>query len=101
MKVYTKNKITKIDNTITNFLNTQYKEFSNYTVAERAIPSLCDGLKPGARKIVNAMFTGSLKDGKTYKLLSLVGDTMKLSLYAHGDISLIGTICTISKDFYN
>ena len=87
--------------TITDFLNTQYKEFSNYTVAERAIPSLCDGLKPGARKIVHAMFTGSLKDGKTYKLLSLVGDTMKLSLYAHGDNSLIGTICNISKDFYN
>ena len=91
----------KLNNTITNFLNTQYKEFSNFTVAERAIPSLCDGLKPGARKIINAMFTGSLKDGKTYKLLSLVGDTMKLSLYAHGDMSLIGTICTISKDFYN
>ena len=91
----------KLENTITEFLNTQYKEFSQYTVAERAIPSLCDGLKPGARKIVNAMFTGSLKDGKTYKLLSLVGDTMKLSLYAHGDASLVGTICTISKDFFN
>lgn len=91
----------KIENSITNFLNTQYRDFSNYTVAERAIPSLCDGLKPGARKIVNAMFEGSLKNGKTFKLLSLVGDTMKLSLYAHGDSSLISTVCTLAKDFYN
>lgn len=100
-RVINRNAETTIPNTITDFLNNQYKEFSIFTVSERAIPSVIDGLKPGARKILNAMFTGSLKDGKTYKLLSLVGDTMKLSLYAHGDISLIGTICTISKEFYN
>lgn len=91
----------KIKKNISSFLNKEYKEFSNYTVSERAIPSLCDGLKPGGRKIVHAAFTGSLKDNKTYKLLSLVGDTMKLSLYAHGDSSLVGTICTLSKEFYN
>lgn len=86
---------------ITNFLNEEYKEYSRYSVEERAIPCICDGLKPGARKIVHAMFVGSLKDGKTYKMLSLTGDTMNKSQFAHGDASLIGTICTLSKQFLN
>lgn len=86
---------------LTNFLNEEYKEYSRYSVEERAIPCLCDGLKPGARKILNAVFVGTLKDGKTYKMLSLVGDTMNKSLFAHGDASLVNTICTLSKEFLN
>lgn len=86
---------------ITNFLNTKYKEYSLNTVEDRAIPAIADGLKPGARKIVNAMFKGSLKSGDTLKLLALSGDTMRLSLYAHGDGSLNSTIVTLSKSFTN
>lgn len=93
--------IKKITKNVTNFLNEEYKAYSHYSVSERAIPSLCDGFKPGARKIINAVFEGSLRNGSTNKLLSLVGDTMKLSLFAHGDSSLVGTICTLSKSFYN
>lgn len=96
----TENK-TDMQKTITDFLNTEYLNYSLYTVGERAIPSICDGFKPGARKIVHAMFEGSLKHGATSKLLALVGDTMKISLYSHGDASLVGTICTLAKGFYN
>lgn len=94
-----KEKIVK--RTISDFLNVEYLRFSLYTVAERAIPSICDGLKPGARKIVHAACTGALKTGKTNKMITLVGDTMKLSQYSHGDASLIGTVCTLSRDFSN
>jgi len=94
-------KETIVKRTISDFLNKEYLNFSLYTVAERAIPSICDGFKPGARKIVHASCVGSLKNGSTNKLISLVGDTMKISQYAHGDSSLIGTICTLSKSFYN
>ena len=93
--------ITFLSKNITEFLNVDYLNFSISTVSERAIPSLCDGLKPGARKILNAAFVGSLKDGKTYKMLSLVGDTMNKSLFSHGDASLIGTCCTLAKNFLN
>lgn len=91
----------ELNNTVSNFLNKEYKDFSIYTVEERAIPSLCDGLKPGARKIIHAACTGSLKNGSTNKLLALSGDTMKLSLFAHGDASLNSTICTLSRSFSN
>lgn len=90
-----------IQKSVTDFLNTEYLNYSLSTVAERAIPSICDGLKPGARKIVHAMFEGALKNGSTQKLLALIGDTMKISLYAHGDASTIGTACTLAKSFYN
>ena len=86
---------------ITQFLNEEYKEYSRYSVEERAIPCICDGLKPGARKILNAAFVGTLKDGKTYKMFSLVGDTTTKSLFAHGDSSIVSTICTLSKEFLN
>lgn len=97
-KVSVKKNISK---SVTDFLNTEYLNYSLSTVAERAIPSICDGFKPGARKIVHAMFEGALKNGSTQKLLALIGDTMKISLYAHGDASLIGTACTLAKGFYN
>lgn len=90
-----------IQKSVTDFLNVEYLNYSLATVGDRAIPSICDGFKPGARKIVHAMFEGSLKNGSTSKLLALVGDTMKISLYAHGDASLTGTVCTLAKDFYN
>ena len=85
--------------TITNFLNTEYLNYAFSVLEERAIPSVIDGFKPGARKIMHASLAGTTKDGKLYKLLALSGDTMRVSLYSHGDISLSGTIVNMCKYF--
>ena len=85
--------------TITNFLNTEYLNYAFSVLEERAIPSVIDGFKPGARKIMHASLSGTTKDGKLYKLLALSGDAMRVSLYAHGDISLNGTIVNMCKSF--
>ena len=90
-------KITK--RTITNFLNTEYLNYAFSVLEERAIPSVIDGFKPGARKIMHASLAGTTKDGKLYKLLALSGDSMRVSLYAHGDASLNGTIVNMCKSF--
>ena len=90
-------KITK--RTITNFLNTEYLNYAFSVLEERAIPSAIDGFKPGARKIMHASLAGTTKDGKLYKLLALSGDAMRVSLYAHGDASLNGTIVNMCKSF--
>ena len=66
-KVVIKKDITK---SITDFLNVEYLNYASNIVSDRAIPSICDGFKPGARKIVHAMFEGSLKNGATTKLLA-------------------------------
>ena len=73
--------------------------FSKYVISTRACPSLIDGFKTGARKVMHAAFNGALKSGKAVKLLNLTGDTLKLSLYAHGDSSLSGTVITMAQDF--
>ena len=85
--------------TITNFLNTEYLNYAFSVLEERAIPSVIDGFKPGARKIMHASLAGTTKDGKLYKLLALSGDAMRVSLYSHGDISLNNTIVGMCKTF--
>ena len=86
-----------IDRTISDFLDKEYRGYANYTICNRACPSLVDGFKTGARKIMHAAMKGSLKNGETKKVTNLAGETMNYSLYQHGDSSLNGTIITLSQ----
>ena len=79
------------DKNISDFLNGEYMDYVMYVLANRAIPSMVDGLRTGARKILHAALTGPFKNGKPDKLTSLVGDTFRISLYPHGDASLSNT----------
>ena len=97
-KTNTGNKITK---TITEFLNTDYREYSNYVINSRCCPSIWDGLRIGARKILYSAFIGGLKDGSEKKVLNLVGDVYNKTLYAHGDASLISTIMNLGAFYSN
>ena len=85
--------------TISDFLDKEYRGYSNYVIQNRACPSLVDGFKTGARKIMHASFKGSLKNGETKKVTNLAGETMNYSLFQHGDASLNGTIITLSQEF--
>lgn len=87
------------ERSITDFLNKEYFDYSMYVIENRACPSMIDGLKTGARKILHASFKGSLKNGDTKKVTNLAGETMNYSLYQHGDSSLNGSIITLSQDF--
>lgn len=93
------NTTTEYNKNITDFFSAEYKEWAKSVVEERALPSVIDGFKPTARKVVHAANVGSLKDGKLYKLLALSGDSMKLSLYSHGDASLNAVIINLCKSF--
>lgn len=84
---------------ISKYFDNEYVDFSKYVISTRACPSLIDGFKVGARKIMHAAFNGAVKNGKPVKLLNLSGDTMKMSLYAHGDSSLNSTIISMAQDF--
>ena len=95
-KVNTGNKITR---TITDFLNTEYREFSNYVIYSRCCPSLEDGLKVGARKALYSAFTGGLKDGSEKKMLNLIGDVYNKTLFAHGDAGLLSSIHTLGSEY--
>jgi DNA topoisomerase-2 len=84
---------------ITEFLNTDYKDYVKYVIETRALPSLLDGFKVGARKILHSAFHGGLKNGNECKLLNLTGDVYNLTLYLHGDMSLNSTMITLASEF--
>ena len=82
----------------------RYKDFVNkelilFSVADclRSIPSLCDGLKPGQRKILFACFKRKLK--AEIKVAQLSGYVAEHSAYHHGEMSLQQTIVTLAQNF--
>lgn len=88
-----------VERTITDFFNTDYKDYSKYVIATRALPSIVDGFKVGARKIMHAALNGAAKSGKEIKMLNLVGDVYNLSYFLHGDQSLYGATFTLGGEF--
>lgn len=93
------NNATIKDRSITEFFRNEYFDYVLYALENRALPSIVDGLKVGARKILHAAFNGGCKNNKTIKVLNLVGDVYNLTLYQHGDASLYTTIFTLAQDF--
>ncbi len=70
------------------------KQYALYTLSNRAIPHITDGLKNGARRILWVA-----KDGKKHKSATLAGATMPY--HPHGDQSICGTINTLASPYGN
>ena len=81
---------------VKSYLDTEVKEFAQYVIRSRAMPSIMDGLRLGARKILWAAITGDMKKVHKVKMQSLIGDTMKQH-YNHGDASLLNTIVQLAS----
>lgn len=88
--------------TITEFLDTDYKEFSMSVISERAIPSVIDGYKPVQRKIID-MAQEIWKTGseKPLKVFQLCGQCCAKKLYLHGDTSCNEAIINMCQDYKN
>jgi len=71
-------------------------EFIQFSIAnnKRAIPHICDGLKPGQRKILYSCFKRKLKG--EIKVAQLSGYVSEHSAYHHGEMSLQGTIINMA-----
>ncbi len=65
-------------------IDTNFLEYANYVVKERAIPDLKDGLKPVQRRVLYSMFR--MDDGRFNKVANIVGHTMQF--HPHGDASI-------------
>lgn len=88
--------------TISDFLNSYYKDYSFEVVENRAIPCIVDGFKPTQRKIIHT----ANKIWKTYnekeqKVFILAANTAKETYYAHGDASLHSAIVNLAQSFKN
>jgi len=66
----------------------------------RSFPSIRDGLKPVARKIIYSMKNLNLYHNRPHrKVANVVGATMS-SLYAHGDASIYEALVKMAQNFY-
>jgi DNA topoisomerase-2 len=88
--------------TISDFLSQEYRDFSLYTIENRAIPSVIDGFKPTHRKIIyisNQLWkTGN---EKPLKVFQLAGKVASDAFYHHGNNSLESAIITMAQSFKN
>ena len=72
-------------------IDDNFLQFASYTICNRAIPTVEDGLKPVQRRIMHALWeadTGSFK-----KVAGIVGDTMHY--HPHGDASIYEAIVNL------
>ena len=90
-----------LDHTIKQVRYTDFanKEMMQFSVDNnlRAIPSLCDGLKPGQRKILYSCFKRNLRS--ELKVAQLSGYVAEHSAYHHGEMSLGQTIVGMAQNF--
>eukprot|EP00828_Plagiopyla_frontata_P035759 TRINITY_DN47367_c0_g1_i2.p2 TRINITY_DN47367_c0_g1~~TRINITY_DN47367_c0_g1_i2.p2 ORF type:complete len:190 (-),score=24.39 TRINITY_DN47367_c0_g1_i2:586-1155(-) len=63
----------------------------------RSIPCICDGFKPGQRKILYSCFLKRLKS--EIKVAQLSGYVSEKSAYHHGEVSLQQTIIGLAQRF--
>ena len=80
-----------------NLIDSNYLEYANYVVKERAIPDIRDGLKPVQRRVLYSMFR--MDDGRFNKVANIVGHTMQF--HPHGDASIGDSLVGLaSKDLF-
>ena len=88
--------------TITEYCDTEYLGYAHYVVEQRAIPSVIDGFKPTARKIIyvaNKIWKNT--NDKPLKVFQLTGKVTADSFYHHGDGSCNNTIIGMAQSFKN
>lgn len=87
---------------ITEYLDQDYALYGMYTLENRAIPSVIDGFKPTARKIIfiadKVWKTGA---EKPLKIFQLGGKVAADAHYHHGDGSLNSAIIGMAQSFKN
>ena len=70
-----------------------YLDYASYTILDRALPDILDGLKPVQRRILHSM--SELEDGRYNKVANIVGNTMKY--HPHGDASIADAIVQLGQ----
>lgn len=78
---------------ITDQINTQYRDYALYVLQSRGIPNFYDSLTPVQRIILEN------SPATFHKTIGLVGEVIRTGLYHHGDSSLAGAISKLARPF--
>jgi len=77
-------------------MNDNFLLFASYTICNRAIPTVEDGLKPVQRRIMHSIWEKD--DGRFIKVANVVGHTMQY--HPHGDASIGEAIVNLTNKRY-
>lgn len=77
-------------------MEVNFLQFASYSICDRALPTVEDGLKPVQRRILHAMWEKD--DGRFSKVAGVVGDTMHY--HPHGDAAIKDAIVTLANKRY-
>ncbi|MBR3423055.1 MAG: DNA gyrase subunit A, partial [Clostridia bacterium] len=76
-----------------------FLEYSMSVIVSRALPDARDGMKPGQRRIMYAMFEDGLTHDKPFrKSATTVGNVLG-RYHPHGDAAVYGTMVRMAQDF--
>lgn len=84
--------------TISQVAQNEMLDFAQYTVANRAIPNMIDGLKPSARFFLYSTLKNARKD---FKKVSAVAGVISDFGYNHGEVSAADTGCRMAATWKN
>ena len=77
-------------------IDSNFLEFASYTICDRAIPTVEDGLKPVQRRILHSLHEKD--DGRFIKVANIVGHTMQY--HPHGDASIGDALVNLATRGY-
>ena len=81
------------------FVEQAYLDYSMYVILDRALPSVCDGLKPVQRRIVYAMLELGLNaQAKPKKSARTIGDVIG-KYHPHGDTACYEAMVLMAQSF--
>lgn len=76
-----------------------YLDYAMSVIVSRAIPDVCDGLKPVHRRILYAMYEGHYDYNKPFKKSArIVGEVMG-KYHPHGDSAIYESLVRMAQDF--
>lgn len=76
-----------------------YLDYAMSVIVSRAIPDVCDGLKPVHRRIIHAMNESGCYSNKPYrKSAKIVGDVIG-KYHPHGDSAIYDSLVRMAQDF--
>ena len=76
-----------------------YMDYAMSVIIGRALPDVRDGLKPGQRRVLYAMFREGLLPSRSFsKCAGIVGEVLK-KYHPHGDASVYDTLVRLAQGF--
>ncbi len=80
-------------------VETSFIEYSMSVITSRALPDVRDGMKPGQRRILYAMYEDNLTHDKPFrKSATTVGNVLG-RYHPHGDSAVYGTMVRMAQEF--